>query len=119
MDLKDTIEVKSGLYITKIVKMPDGKTVTMLQPNPNLTEEEFLSKDPYAELLEETSKKENFDKAVTTQKMVNEYLMSNNRSTITEKRAKEGKRDILGIVTSDYKAYNKDDSLEHNSSMTR
>ena len=104
MELKDTINVKSGLYIVSNVREHDGSIVEVLRPNPAISEEEFISRDPYAEMLEEASKKEQFDKTVNTQRMVNDYLKSENRPTITEMRAHVGKRDILGILTSDYKA---------------
>ena len=101
MELNNTIEIKSGLYVVEHVIL-DGKVVPVMRPNPNLTEEEFLSRDPYIEMLEKASEEREFQKTVMTQIFVNEYLKSNGLETITEKRAKEGKRDIIGILTADY-----------------
>ena len=101
MKLSDTIEVKSGLYVTKIVQM-NGNPVEVMIPNPNLTDEERLTRDPYIEMVEEASKKEKFTKTVMTQEFVNDYLKAKGLETITERRAKNNKRDILGILTSDY-----------------
>lgn len=102
MELKDKIEVKSGLYVVETAII-DGKSTLVLRPNPNLTEEEFLLKDPYTEILEKASEEQEFQKTVLTQQFVNEYLKSRGLETITERRAKQQKRDILGILTSDYK----------------
>lgn len=103
MDLKDTIEVRSGLFIIDYVQNKDGKLVQVLMKNPNISDEEFLLHDPYLEMIEEASKEENFSKAIIIKEMVNDYLKNQNMPTITEMRAKEGKKDIIGIVTTDYR----------------
>lgn len=102
MDLRNTVEVKSGLYIVENV-MINGKIVPVMRPNPDLTIEEILSRDPYVEMLEKATEEKEYQKALMTQRFVNEYLRSNGLETITERRAKNHKRDILGILTHDYK----------------
>lgn len=102
MNLQNTIEVKSGLYKVESVSI-DGKIIDVIRPNPNLTEEEFFSKDPYNEMLEKATEEQEFQKSVMIQRFVNDYLKSNGLETITERRTKNNKKDILGILTGDYK----------------
>lgn len=102
MKLEDRIEVKSGLYVVESITI-DNKVVNVLKPNPNLSDEEFLLRDPYLEMIEKSSEEKNFQKTVMTQRFVNDYLKSKGLETITERRAKSQKRDILGILTLDYK----------------
>ena len=101
MELKDSIEVKSGLYEINYANI-NGRSVQVLVPNPNISDEERLSRDPYYEMLEQASEQQKFAKAVLTQNFVNDYLKRNGLETITKQKAQKGKRDIMGILTRDY-----------------
>ena len=59
MELKDSIEVKSGLYEINYANI-NGRSVQVLVPNPNISDEERLSRDPYYEMLEQASEQQKF-----------------------------------------------------------